>query len=376
MDKKNEKYRQMWNKLTEKLIRAETDVAGAMRFSDLYDAFAHQYSTYVSPYIWVIPLFVTIVVVVTFKRAKLFGNTQKLLVFAIILDMSFTVFTGAKDGVLNFLDMNYGFVEYKICRFLILSFGIQGVIHGSSLLLKSIMMARAVLLFAFPIKFRNFRLKKWVAMLLFIHVILCAFSISFPVVISLNPIRTVQEYKHGKPLRIIEACEVKYDDNDFSLHFPIAYSNIMFGIRVFYFMLFPMISHCVCVVVLAVLLKKQIMAVKNLVADKRQRSKVKYLHLMKVSFLLGISFLVQEIPQAIIQVNLFDGDMHSISKFNSISYVMMSISFAFGKPTDILIYASQSKPFRTALSRWVCRNKKRYIDTKIPPLPRNLGIQH
>jgi hypothetical protein len=345
----------MFNNLAKQLIRAETNVAGALRFSDLYNTFALQYTTYVSPYIWIIPLIVTIIVVVTFRRAKLFGSTQKILIFAMTLDMSFTVFTGIKDGVLNFLAMNYGFVEYKVCRFLLLSFGIQGVIHGSSLLLKSIMMVRVVLLFSFPMKFKNFRLKKWVFMASLLHATVCTLSISFAVTLKINPIRTVQQYKHGKPMKIIKACIITYDDND--LH--IAYANILFALRLFYFMLFPMILHCVCVVILAVLLKKQIMAVAKLHVSKKQRSKVKYLQLLKISAILGISFLVQEMPQAVTQVYIFAGNEDSVSKFNSLSFVMMSISFAFGKPADMLIYASQSNSFRTTLSKWICRSKKK-----------------
>jgi hypothetical protein len=359
MDTKIEKYSQMAKAIVDSLQKAHNDAKKLLKYSDLFDSFGVGFTKYVSPYLWISPLIVIIVVLVTFKRAKLFGSTQKILIFAMTLDMSFTVFTGIKDGVLNFLDMNYGFVEYKVCRFLLISFGVQGVIHGSSLLLKSVMMLRIVLLFAYPMKYRQFRIRKWVVIVSFLHVLVCAFSISFVVMMSIIPVRTVQEYNHGKPLKIIEACEIISDGDDSFLHMLNAYPGIMIAVRVYYFILIPLILHCVCIVVLAVLLRKQINAVKKLVADKQQRLVIKYLRLMKVSLLLGISFLIQEFPQAISQLYMYLANIHSLSKsMNSLSYIMMSISFAFGKPMDLLIYASQSKAFRSSLSKWICWKNK------------------
>jgi hypothetical protein len=347
MDTASEKHLQMMQKIVENLFRGEREVSTFYKYSDFYNDFAAPFALYVSPYSWILPFVITIIVIVTFKRAKLFGVTQKLILVAMAIDMLFTVFTGIKDGLLNFLGMNYGFIEYKICRFLLISFRVQGILHGSSLLLKSIMVVRIVLLFAFPMKIKQFQFTKWFIMLLFLHVTVCAFYFSIAPMISISPVTTVQEYKHGEPIKIIHACASVLDTDDYNV--LMSYTKILFIVQIVYFMVIPIILQCVCMFVLFFLMKKQIKLVMNMGIDRRQRSVVKYLRLMKVSLLLGISFFVQEMPILITALYCFSGDLESFSKFNSLAYLLMTISFTLGKPADLLIYCSQSKAFRTTL---------------------------
>jgi hypothetical protein len=352
MDNVGEKHLQKLRDLVGELYEKQREATTFMKFSDYFDDFFFPFASYVSPYLWILPLIPTI----TFKRAKLFGVTQKLILLTITTDMLFTLFTGIKDGLLYFLDLNYGFVEYKICRFFLISFRVQGTIHGSSLLLKSIMTARILGLFAFPIKFRNFRFTKWIILLTFFHVVVCAQYFSLALMVPIYPVTTVQMYKHGKPIKIIQACVIDIGNHDF--HFLLSTSGIMFAVQFTYFLLIPVVFQTVSLVVLRVIMKRRIKAVENLVSDNRQRSAVKYVRLMKVPLFLGISFLIQEIPLIITNVYSFSVGIKTLSKFISISYNSMAISYSIGKPVDLLIYANQSEVFRKTLSKWLCRNRQ------------------
>jgi hypothetical protein len=356
MDKLGEKHLEKLLNLVDNLFKDQRETAKFMRFSDFFDEVFFPFASYVSPYLWIIPLIPTIIIIVTFKRAKLFGVTQKFIFMVMVIDMFFTLFTGIKDVLLNFLGMNYGFVEYEICRILLISFRVQEVLHGSSLLLKSIMTARIVGLFAFPIKFRNFRLKKWMALLVLIHVSVCAYYFFLAMMTPIFPVTTVQVYRHGQPLKIIQACVLDIDHDNF--RFSDSYTEIMFVVHIVYFLLIPVLLQCVLLVALLLLLKKHIKAVENLVHDNRQRSVVKYLRLMKISIFMGISFLIQEVPLVVTLSYGFSDDLRSLTRMTSMSYVLMAISYAIGKPVDLLIYSYQSETFKKTLSKWLCRIKK------------------
>jgi hypothetical protein len=346
--------------LLDNLLKAERANSNALRFSDIYEDFGLQFTAYVSPYIWIIPLTVMAIILVTFKRAKLFGITQKLLILSITLDTLFSLFAGIRDGTLHFLNMNYGFVEYKICIFLMASFRIQGILHGSSLVLKSLMTARIVVMFAFPMKLRTFRLKKWVAMFLLLHLVICTLSLFLMLMMQATPVTTVQEYKPEVSLKIIQACEMHVHSEYFDFHSLMTFSKIGFFVHMVYFLLIPILFQCVCIVLLSVLMKKRIKAVMKLTGGGKQKAEVNYVRLMKVSLLLGISFLIQEMPLIISQVNGFTLELnYKLSKNNSLSYVLMSISYAVWKPIDMLIYATQSKAFKTTLSKWLCQIKRK-----------------
>jgi hypothetical protein len=270
-----------------------------------------------------------------------------------MIDMVFALFTGMRDGLLNWLDMNYGFIEFEICKPFKYSFRFQGVLHDTSLLLKTFLSVRTLLLFAYPMKVRFLPLKKWAAVILFGHVVFCGYFVSAPAVFEIVPVTTVQEFKRGRPLKIIRACVLK-DDME-HLSFLSSFSNAMSYVH-FTFFLINIIIPCVNTIILWILMRRQIKAVSVLASHTKKP--VKYLQLMKISIFLGISFVVQEIPQVILQALLFGTDLPSVRKFHSISSIVMTLSFAIGKPVDLIIYSMQSEAFRSKFVDMKCRSRK------------------
>ncbi|XP_061190234.1 uncharacterized protein LOC133198105 [Saccostrea echinata] len=103
-------------KFWEKVVDHEFKLGHVISFRDWYGETT--FFIKLTPYLWLIPLIVTVTLLVVFKRAKLYGYTQKYLVAIMMIDVLFTLLTGIRDGILTWLDMDYGYIEYKICRFL------------------------------------------------------------------------------------------------------------------------------------------------------------------------------------------------------------------------------------------------------------------
>jgi hypothetical protein len=74
-------------------------------------------------------------------------------------------------------------------------------------------------------------LKKWAGVILFAHVVFCGSFLSIPMVYEFDSLTTVQEFKQGRPLKIIQVCVLKDDDKEyisFLMSFSIAISYVNF----------------------------------------------------------------------------------------------------------------------------------------------------
>lgn len=138
---------------------ADIVVKIAYKYRDWYGEWGLIFVRYVTPYFWVFPFIGAILLMMSFKRLNLFGPMQKCLVAIMVIDVFFLLLTGSKDFVLNALNWNHGFIEYKVCMFMLIFIRIQTVIHGSSIWIKSLMLFHKVLMFISPFKFRQLNIK-------------------------------------------------------------------------------------------------------------------------------------------------------------------------------------------------------------------------
>lgn len=138
---------------------ADIVVKIAYKYRDWYGEWGLIFVRYVTPYFWVFPFIGAILMMMSFKRLNLFGPMQKCLVAIMVIDVFFLLLTGSKDFVLNALNWNHGFIEYKVCMFILIFIRIQTVIHGSSIWIKSLMLFHKVLMFISPFKFRQLNIK-------------------------------------------------------------------------------------------------------------------------------------------------------------------------------------------------------------------------
>jgi hypothetical protein len=145
-----------------------------------------------TPYLWIIPFVVTVNILVVFKRAQLFGHTQIYLLIIMVLDLVYTLLTAIRDSYIGFSDKDYGFIEYDVCRSLLVSIVLQTVLHGTSLWVKCLMSITHTIFIAFPLKCRSWNLRRVLVSALFIHVAMVILCLAFPVFKPLKRIKTIQ----------------------------------------------------------------------------------------------------------------------------------------------------------------------------------------
>lgn len=105
------------------------------------------------------------------------------------------------------------------------------------------------------------------------------------------------------------------------------------------------------------MVKKEIKKMSFLTPVKSTKisKSVKYIILIKVHIFLGISFILQETPIYIsFFVLYFSKNIKSVKNANSIVVSYMILTFAIGKPIDLIIYASLSQKVKTELKRIFC----------------------
>lgn len=202
-------------KVLDELSMADIVVKIAYKYRDVYGEWGLIFVRYVTSYFWVFPFIAAILLMISFKRLNLFGPMQKCLVTIMAIDIFFLLMTGLKDFVFNALNWNHGFIEYKVCMFMLMFIRIQTVIHGTSLWIKSLMLIQRVLMFIFPFKLRQLKPKfiffPFVSFHLIVIILFCTLLIRAPIA----KFPTVQEYLPGMPLKITDACVMENEEDFF-----------------------------------------------------------------------------------------------------------------------------------------------------------------
>lgn len=356
-----EKYK----KFLEKLAMTKYEVDAIYKYRDFYGKWGMTCVRYINPYLWVIPLIAAILLVVTFKKQQLFGQMQKCLILIMTIDVFFATITGLKDAVFNFMIWNYGFVEFKLCMFMLLFIRFQTAVHGTSLWIKTFMLLHRVFMIMFPFKFRQVKFRLFFIPFFSLHILLVIF---YCALVYKNPLRsfpTIQEYTSGMQLKKIDACVLDPRMAILDAPFYIFVQYFSFFAQTVYLTLLPICIYFICIVFLIVLVRKEITRMSHLApaSSLKVLRNVKYLILMKVHIYLGISLFLQETPILVSTfLGTFGQSITGIKNASSVVLIFMFQTFAIGKPMDLLIYASLSQKVKTALLNIICcRNKKNKV---------------
>lgn len=211
-------------KVLDELSMADIVVKTANKYRDLYGEWGLIFVRYVTPYFWVFPFIAAILLMISFNRLKLFGPMQKCLVAIMAIDVFFLLMTGLKDFVFNALNWNHGFIEYKGCMFMLIFIRIQTVIYGTSLWIKSLMLIQRVLMLISP----------------------------------------------------FNACVIE-DEEDF---FVGSFYSLIQWISVFsqivYFTTLPICIHCICTILLIVIVRKEINRLSLLTSTSKALKNLNY----------------------------------------------------------------------------------------------------
>lgn len=357
------------NSFYRKLIMAQLEFDHALRYVDYYGEWGMVFVRYVTPYLWVAPLTVAIFLIVAFKRLRLFGPMQKCLISVMAVDVFFIIFVGLKDAIFNLLKWNYGFIEYKICSFVLNFIHIQISIYGTSLWIKSLMLIHRSFMFLFPFRVRYFNVKLFLVPFAFFHLLIIVLYCISTNTIPIKKITTIQEYVPQMPLKIIDACILGNDDMKF--YSGITYIIIRwfrYFVHIIYFALLPLCIQILCTVVLIFMIRKQITKLSFLTPIGRSKiaQKVAYLVLIRAHIYLAVSFLVQEIPVYFAVISaLYNQDTSNFQKVNSILVLYIYQTFAIGKLIDFLIYASLSRKVKSELKNLIfCKKWKKEVAPK------------
>lgn len=181
-----------------------------------------------------------------------------LCISVMVTDVLFAMLTGLKDAVFNFMNWNYGFVEYKLCIFLLLFARIQTSIHGTSLWIKSLMLFHRVLMFLFPFKFKRLKFKLILLPLAFFHFLVV---VSYCALIFKLPFRsfsTLQDYSKGMPFKRIDACVVHPESKYLEGAFHNIEQNLALFLQTVKFTSLPICINFVCTLLFIVFVKKEI----------------------------------------------------------------------------------------------------------------------
>ena len=359
-----------YDRVVNGLYRARIEFETGMKYKDMYGGYGMVFSRHITPYFWIIPVMASSLLLFTFKRNHLFGPMQRYLITIMIIDVFLTMLTGFKDLVFNILEWNYGFIEYRACWILFSFFRVQNIIHATSLWIKSLMFIHRVLMFLFPFKMRRWNLKKLLVPFIIFHAVM---SIFFAAVFMLTPIKrlsTIQEYKPGLHLKRIDACLITEEYAYISeASYRVVYA-LSFFLQYIYFSALPILIHILCTFFIILLVRKEIKRVSFLTPSSgvKIHKNVKYLVLIKVHILLGISFIFQEVPIYASPIIAATFQMSEVSETaQAIVTVIMFQAFAVGKPVDVIIYASLSKKVKSDLKRIFCCGKTERLKSSISP---------
>lgn len=366
------------------LEKAYYDGVGVLKLEHMYGYWGMQYNFQFGYFLNALPPVVTILMFVIFKRKKLLGVTQKFILCIMVMDLFYTTISSIRDILLRAFQMHYGFMEFRVCSEIIVSFRVQLFLHVTSIWLKTLMSLHQVLLIGFPFKVKQHNLSTYFYTFVLVHVILCLFFFLFFSAPVFEPVPLIQEFRPGYALKKILGC--RYSHSRVVADITISLEGLIITYAIFiYNQVLPFTLHCIIIVILVVLLTKQI-RVLSVLAENIAIERVKYLLLMKVNIALGLSFMLQELPVItfIMYQFLFNSDRLDSDKtgmeYQGYVTVIMSISFCIGKPIDLLIYSSLSKAFKEELNHLLrslckpCRRNAKIADNirsqHGAPLPR------
>lgn len=348
-----EKYMTLMTKLASSEIELET----AYKYQDFYGEWGMAGVRFIYPFLWIFPLIASILLIISFKRQNLTGSMQKCMILLVAFDCFFAITTGIKDAVFNALQWNYGYVEYKLCFFLLLFIRCQSIVHGTSLWIKSLMLIHRVLIFLFPLSLRFLRYRLILIPLFIFHFFVVVFYFAAAYLIPIRSFATVQQYTQGMPFERIEACMIDPGSEFFTGTYYKIEQPFSFFIQMVYLTSLPICIHIICTFLLIVLVRKEIKKLSFLthMCSSQILKKVKYLIIIKVHIYLGISFMLQETPIyfSLFYLN-FNDNINNLKEANSVFLNYMMLTFAIGKPIDLIIYASLSKKVKNELWKIVC----------------------
>lgn len=349
-----EKYMTLMTKLASSEIELET----AYKYQDFYGEWGMAGGVrFIYPFLWIFPLIASILLIISFKRQNLTGSMQKCMILLVAFDCFFAITTGIKDAVFNALQWNYGYVEYKLCFFLLLFIRCQSIVHGTSLWIKSLMLIHRVLIFLFPLSLRFLRYRLILIPLFIFHFFVVVFYFAAAYLIPIRSFATVQQYTQGMPFERIEACMIDPGSEFFTGTYYEIEQPFSFFIQMVYLTSLPICIHIICTFLLIVLVRKEIKKLSFLthMCSSQILKKVKYLIIIKVHIYLGISFMLQETPIyfSLFYLN-FNDNINKLKEANSVFLNYMMLTFAIGKPIDLIIYASLSKKVKNELWKIVC----------------------
>lgn len=348
------------NKALEKLTnvvlgleKAYYDGVGALKLEHMYGYWGLQFNFQFGYFFYALPPVVTISMFVIFKRRKLLGVTQRFILCIMVMDLFYTTISSIRDILLRAFQMHYGFMEFRVCSEIIVSFRVQLFLHVTSIWLKTLMALHQVLLIGFPFKVKQHNLSAYFYTFIFVHGILCVSFFLFLSAPVFEPVSLIQEFRPGYALKKILGCRYSHSRVVADINISLEGLVITYALYI-YNQVLPFTLHCIIIVVLVVLLTKQI-RVLLVLSGNIAIERVKYILLMKVNIALGLSFVLQELPvitftmyQFLFNSDRLDSDKTGM-QYQGYVTVIMSISFCIGKPIDLLIYSSLSKAFKEEL---------------------------
>lgn len=359
------------NNVYTSLQKALHDSARVLKLVDLYGSWGLTYSFQVGFPLYILPFIATILMFVIFKRRKLLGVTQKFILSIMVMDLCYTSTSSIRDTLLRLFQMHYGFMEYRVCAEIIVSFRVQMLFHATSVWLKTMMSLHQVLIVGFPLRVKQHNLSAYFYSFILVHIALCLAYLVFLATPVFEPVPLIQEFRSGYPLHKIIGCQFSH-----SRFFPdINDSLIGTAITLIIFLynqIIPFIFHFITIMMLVFLLTKHIRTL-SLLTNNIAVERVKYVVLMKVNIAMGVSFVLQELPVILFfayQIVYSGKNVDNLAiyeQYQGFATSVMSISFCIGKPIDLLIYCSLSRSFKEELKYIIslcCRPGRRKVNSE------------
>lgn len=192
---------QLLKNLLLKLLQGNFDSDRALKLEDIYGKWGMTFVFEVGVYLLPMPLLVTLIMFVIFKRRKLLGVTQKFIISIMILDLCFSSTSVIRDTILKVQHMEYGFLEYHACSWVLFSLRLQMICHATSVWLNTLMAFHHLLLVSYPIKVRMCNLPPYFYTFIFVHVLICCTFHLLLIAPDFQSVPLIQEFRVGYPLK-------------------------------------------------------------------------------------------------------------------------------------------------------------------------------
>lgn len=354
----NNKSKGILDDLVLQLARGKFDSEIALKLEEIYGRWGMTFTFNVGIFLWPVSLVVTTIMFVVFIRKKLLGATQKFIMSILILDLCFVSTTAIRDTLLKVFDMNYGFLEYRVCPEVMYSIRLQMVLHATSAWLNTLMSVHHLLLVGFPLRVRMCNLSAYLYTFLVFHMLFCSIFLVFLITPEYEPIPLIQEYRSGYPPKKIEGCVLKTMRLFWVLPFY-NWSNVIMYILILYSQVIPFSLNLVMAVGLVILLNRHLRSL-TVLTDNVSINRVSYVRLMKINIGLGVSSILQEVPLIFVLFSQFhffkwDNTNEVFSSFQGLATTIIYISSNVGKPINLLIYSSLSSSFKKELQHIMTR---------------------